>query len=515
MKLDKESIVKHQFWIGFVLLILLIFGTLLWLQGVSAESNVIEGQKLKGHKDELDKLMTQPPRNKTDIRFLKDRVSALERRREEIWKRAWEMQEPLMTWPPKMQPELGKLAFGTEIKDDAVRGWYPLQEVYKAQVDQLSDTFRIKTTIDKEDKSFELVQFKEGPTTVLTLVKDWTKLGKAPTSEEVWLAQEDIWVQREILNAVREAVYTVAGFKKVKDAPAAGKGELFRETYANAEWQIELVLVQSKEKYVLKGRIKNVTDHPLPLGKIYFHVLLHQEGGKPVVLPVEGDTLPAGKDWPIADYALDLAARPDGILGVMELYESRTSPIRRIDEIVLGAMAHRTFLPMLQAAKFSQQAAIASTAAPRPEDAKTSTARGRDKSLPAADATPNGLVRDRYIDATEQVRRLPVGIVLLVDQGHIPEVLSALTNSKLRLQVTQVGWQHFRGTLTAPGAAPVGAANKPLRPGDPDSTQEQQSNLIELSIYCVASLYEQYRPSGRPVAAPAPAPPAPPAKTKE
>jgi hypothetical protein len=109
---------------------------------------------------------------------------------------------------------------------------------------------------------------------------------------------------------------------------------------------------------------------------------------------------------------------------------------------------------------------------------------------------------------------LPVGIVLLVDQGHIPEVISALTNSKLRLQITQVGWQHFRGTLTAPGAAPVGAANRPMRPGDPEAGQEQQSNLIELSIYCVAALYEQYRPSARATAAPAPAPPAPPAKGK-
>jgi hypothetical protein len=66
-----------------------------------------------------------------------------------------------------------------------------------------------------------------------------------------------------------------------------------------------------------------------------------------------------------------------------------------------------------------------------------------------------------------------------------------------------VGWQHFRGTLTAPGAAPPAAGGRPLRVGEVDSSQEQQSNLIELTIYCVASMYEQFKPSSRIAAPPA------------
>ncbi len=498
MKLDKETMIKHQFWIGFGVLLVLLLATGSWISAETAEDNVTKKQALDAHKADLEKFISKPPRNKNEIREMKTRIGTLEKRREEVWKKAWEMQESLQTWPKAMLEgdgaELEKMSFGDEIKNDALRGRYASKNVYDKEVESLRDTFRVPVMVDKEEKIFEMVQMRDGKT--LRTVEDWTKLNKAPSSEEVWLAQEDIWVQREVLNAVKEAVYTVARFNKSAEPPAAGKGELFREVYSNPEWQLDLALMQNKETYLLKGRIKNVTDHPMPLGKIFFSVQLHQGDAKPVLLEVQGPMLPAGKDWPITDVPLNLAARPDGILGVTQVYDARTSPIRRLEEIVMGAQGHRLFVSQLRPAKFNEKEALKGGGAVGGAGKKEEQAGNR---------TPYGLVRDRYLDATQEVRRMPVAVVVLIDQGHVPELLAALTNSRLRLQITQVGWQHFRGSLTPPPPPPVaGAKPKPI-----DAEAEQQGDLIELAVYGTASLYEHYKQGTRsPAAGAAPATPA-------
>lgn len=59
----------------------------------------------------------------------------------------------------------------------------------------------------------------------------------------------------------------------------------------------------------------------------------------------------------------------------------------------------------------------------------------------------------RYVDVTEQVRRMPIGMVVVVDQSYIQDVLLAFANSPLRFQVTQVTWKRFRDDL---GLGPAG-----------------------------------------------------------
>jgi hypothetical protein len=62
----------------------------------------------------------------------------------------------------------------------------------------------------------------------------------------------------------------------------------------------------------------------------------------------------------------------------------------------------------------------------------------------------------RYIATTDQVRRMPVGIVVIVDQAQLQDVLLAFANSPLRFQITQVTWTRYRrdlGTGTGLGSA--------------------------------------------------------------
>ena len=72
---------------------------------------------------------------------------------------------------------------------------------------------------------------------------------------------------------------------------------------------------------------------------------------------------------------------------------------------------------------------------------------GAKQAAASARTTSNGLITRRYTDVTDQVRRMPLAVVVIADQAHIPEVETALANSRLRLQITQVNWQHFRGNL--------------------------------------------------------------------
>src|SRR5262249_25084291 len=59
--------------------------------------------------------------------------------------------------------------------------------------------------------------------------------------------------------------------------------------------------------------------------------------------------------------------------------------------------------------------------------------------------------RKGYLEVTQQVRRMPVGIVVVVDQSYLQDVLLAFANSPLRFQITQVTWTRFRGTLSGIG----------------------------------------------------------------
>ena len=49
----------------------------------------------------------------------------------------------------------------------------------------------------------------------------------------------------------------------------------------------------------------------------------------------------------------------------------------------------------------------------------------------ASPQTKNGLILNRYIDTNEQVRHMPVGMVVIADDEHLAgAALSAFTNSR-------------------------------------------------------------------------------------
>ena len=116
----------------------------------------------------------------------------------------------------------------------------------------------------------------------------------------------------------------------------------------------------------------------------------------------------------------------------------------------------------------------------------------------------------RYIQRTDQVRRIPVAVVLIVDQMFMQDVLVEYANSPLRIQVTQFHWQRYRAGSTSSGGSVPGGMDPGLGGGRGEegfggfgvpsgfatSTDEQASSgLVELSLYGVVNLYNQYEDS--------------------
>ena len=68
--------------------------------------------------------------------------------------------------------------------------------------------------------------------------------------------------------------------------------------------------------------------------------------------------------------------------------------------------------------------------------------------------------------------RMPVAMVVVMDQAYIPDFLTAFANSRLRIQTTQEHWQHVQGIRpsttedsSAPGTAgPFGGGEGAMRP---------------------------------------------------
>jgi hypothetical protein len=147
--------------------------------------------------------------------------------------------------------------------------------------------------------------------------------------------------------------------------------------------------------------------------------------------------------------------------------------------------------------------------------------------------TPSGIPRNRYILTTQVVRRIPIAFAVVLDQDYRNEVLTAVANSPLRIQTTQVYWTHRSDTAAAssggksnewvggssfPGGGgmgsggsspPMGVGSAPPGGGGggrptkessggtseaaPSSTEGNRN--IVLNIHGVATLYERFPPN--------------------
>jgi hypothetical protein len=551
MKMDKENFIKYHFWYLLGLLVPLIFLALIMLWTSTAGAISAKQTEIENSKKKLEGVVKGEARNQKWTDALKKKLDAITGQESKNWRSAWEPQADIMTWPPALSEPMKDAYFGDRI-DSRLRADYTKDDQYASQIDPI-----VEIVQPVNSRGEGAVQCG-GTGTWATFLQtaDWSS-DPTPSAEEIWLAQENLWVQRELLRVVREANDSVARLKKLDNPPKIDKGqqEIDHQVFANPTWRIEAALVGEVPKLRLRWQATNVSKQRQVLG-INFTVGFR--GTKATdTLFLDGEPLGPNqstepKDRPLGGQ-LEID-RPEGVESMTQIFDWRTAPVKRVDQIALGHHSQRLQprglkpapLPLIKTADPKAGAAPAPGAptalgGPRGKGPPARAGGAAPQSQNSTDFTEAGLARDRYMEApTSYVRRMPVGLELVVDQTSIQDVLTAMANSKLRIQIAQWHWVRFYGDIKPKTDTVVVQGNEPKPPAAPPpptgsggllgnsglgggrfrgltqvgrqapapggragaqqprgprpAMEEQEWQLVELSVYGVASLYERYPP---------------------
>jgi hypothetical protein len=586
MKLDKETFIKYHFWYMLGLLVPLIFLVLimLWTSTAGAVSDL--QKKIDDKKNALQGVLKSEAKNQKWVDVLDKKLKLVTEQETKNWKEAWEPQSTMMTWPPALaEPE--KNAYFLDDIDKKLRADYTKEDQYASQIPPI-----VELVQPVNSRGEGVVQCASGNWDSFLHTADWGT-NPQPASEEIWLAQEDLWVQRELLRVIRESNDSVATFKKLDNPPKIdkAKNEIDHQIFVNPTWRIEMVLSGEIPKFHLRSHVTNISTQRQVLGITF---ALGFRGTKATdTLVLDGEPMAPNESIDrdqILGGQLELSPA-EGLESVKQNFDWRTAAIKRVEKIGMGIHSQRThsrgLKPPATTAKGDAKTgsgAKSSGGGGQPPARSRGGERDTGGGTHSGDksTTSSGLRLERYVEITPYVRRMPIALVLIVDQTNIQDVLTAMANSNLRVQITQWHWTRFHGSVKPPtpeglvqrtetpvvqpvpqpvaapppkavlpptiggvggglgsdspfaggGAAP---ASRPPPPPPPPSRptpraasagpvrgaraaaaatriirpqmEDQEMELVELSVYGIASLYERYPPKSA-VAAAAPAQPA-------
>jgi hypothetical protein len=513
MKLDKETFIKEHFWFLLGLFVVLVLISLVLLWTTTSSATAAHEKVFTSTMKELQAIPSSTPKNDEWIKALDAKTIIVKQQKDKIWAEAWKKQQEFMQWPEQVQPDhrtaLNAMRFGQEIPREIRAAYEKIDqhEVYEKAVEVVQP---------------EVVQFKvnwEGMLRWQSGKEAWPTI-RPPTFEDMWLAQEDLWVQSELLRIVRTANDGLAQMKP--EAPARKK------TVSNGDWLLDLelveVMVDQRNRTGLSFQLTNIGNRRQLLGVPF--AISFANNREPYRLEISGEPLAPGAATKPQQKALDVQyGNPTSIGKVTQLFDWRTVPVKRIDRIALGYNSSRTAQSALKVPSFSPQEQAQATD-PTAGDGRVGPAR-QTRPVPGPAAGPGGpsdpsetenkVVRKRYVEVSPEVRRMPFGMVLIVDQAHIQDVLAAFVNSPLRIQMTEWHWRRCHEDIKpretdqpAPlEGRPAPAADSPrfVRPrpisqnipgqpipGTVPNSEEHEWDLVELAVYGIASLYERFPP---------------------
>jgi hypothetical protein len=509
MKLDKETAVKHQFWIllGSYLLVWII--AVLWLNVAASEPIKAAEKKYKDSKTKLDKAKQNPKNVATFCPPWREFGKVFDGHKQLIWGQAWALQNGMYDWPFSYAVLTPQTEISQDDRENYKRKLYPDEIKYLKDIaPQLLGPVELAGGFDNVFKP-----------------QKWTE---TPTREECWLAQEDYWVKRELLYVVSGAVGFEAGMYAVeidKKKEPLPEGVIARHRFRNQNWEITLLIKKDKEKGLVvsaDSTIKNVH----PVGRVQLMASAKGEGivfnlvqgktfqrfelkGEPV--PPE-KTVTFGSDYRIGgiDWTFDKPTE-DKRLYLSQAFDWHTCPIRRIEALEVGQQSCRTYTTLLQAndtlAKLDAPKDVPAEAEANKDTAPPGgapggmaggppggMAGGPPGGMPAGanmmqgpqgmgmgggaapanvNPTPNNAInRNRYLQAPKEgteaekpSRHLPLAIQLIVDQSHMHDMLLAMANSRLRIQITQVEFHRLRDGVKPQGEDDKAGGNNMLRTG--------------------------------------------------
>ncbi len=420
----------------------------------------------------------------------------------------------------------------TRLGDGGIRPYYTQLDPILAQVEPMND--KGEGVVQLQGWFYEPGTFTKGELPSLggffRYVPQWENL-EQDLSEEIWLAQEDLWLQNEIYRIIRMANDSVSRFEG-----QGGEDKKKEYTFKNPFWEIGVKWAGPNK---LALHFKNLQDRRQKLD-LQFRVRFHKTSAPEKISLSDQPLMPRGLPGSEKTITVDLKDNPlrKGIYSLEQVLTWETAAVKRIDQISFGdsqAHSQRTAPDGLRPYKQEEEAA---GGGPAPM-------RGGGGPGPAGTRLPGpgpamgggGQNRDRYLmDLSPQSRRLPLAVTLIVDQEHIDRVQTAFLNSKLRFLTTQLLLNRYPGTLrpqvvdqespgfkggdplrgmkffppppfnpTGPGPGPAGPAGTRL-PGafkgavgpqysaTAGSEDDMETN-VEMAIYGFVTLYERYPPA--------------------
>lgn len=490
--MDKQALAKHHFWIllgvfGLFALILIILVPIL----VGAEITEKE-TKL----DESKKLLQSNMSPTTDAytKVQAEQKATLNERRETLWKEMFSYQRDIVTFPGALGDTLKSLKFGDEI-DRTYCDLYRKQSVYRKAYEDMAQIIAPTEYQPSWEGVLLPVAWKDTP---------------LPTSEEIWLSLEDLCVRREVLKIIHNANELSAAFVEVTKVgpndpplPESKLGPGFAKRFRSRLYEIDLVVKDAgKGNYTFSGKIKNISGRRQKIYELWLNAWLNPdisvtEPAQPTFLRFGIADLAAGQTANLDEFKIQLNRAPTGLLKLAQRHNQQTVPVKYLLEIAFGPnAAGDRVLPQgaerkLLTAKFGTKKE-GEGGAPGGGGGGAGGGAGPGKPMgfgpmgggpPSGmgggagmmmggggggggnagqvELTGNGVAKTRYIDVTEQVRRIPVAVVMIADQACMQDVLTAFTNSmRMRYQTTHYHWKrvYLTASASSSGSGVGGAA---------------------------------------------------------
>ncbi len=481
MKGNNDALKKHHFWILAGLApVLVLLAAVFLMTGVS-------GAIEKKTKEVEDNEKTVASANAPGTGLLADlekKKETLGKVRGQLWKLNWDKQATYFTWPEtadKIFDKYNSMKFGTKHRD-FIENPGLIEKLKPAYADAYA----------KLGASVAPTKLKGGWNAVLRWVGDWGPL--LPESQQLWIVMEDIWMQRALLSPIVAVNQAITEFKPV--APITSP---IKRKFVSRIWELDLEIAPRDGMAggrVIKGKLKNRTGQLQVLGtgsamrvNVWFDPkALHLP---PFELRIEGAGVPGGETIdipPLPSHVLPPSLEVIEIAKVEPVLDARTVPIRRMDRLAIGYLSSKDFGKELKAGNFWVEAAGAAAPAASTgtemgsgaptgmgelgsgaggaggQTASSGIANGRSGAMRLIDAADGS--RKRYLEVTDQLRRVPVAFTVVVDQMYVNDVLIAYANSALRFETSQVHWSRFTESLD--DKTPAGGSGESTEAGSGD-----------------------------------------------
>ena len=492
-----ENLKKHHFWLLFGAVPLMVGLLVIMLYNGPADAIGSQEEAYTKRKTEVGSAKASGTGMLAELEVQK---KSLEERRGQLWDVNYDRQkaEGVFAWPSASKDRYLKdlekldLRFGAE-------GGATLNKDKSADASFLDVNDEIKKFTDDANYRESYVRLAStisptkfdggGWSTVLRHVTNWGTSGR-PGWNVFWLALEDFWIQRALLKPISEVNDKAAAFEIVK--PAAGTDTPLKRKFQNRTWEIDIEVAVEGPNTVVKSKLKNKTDRLQMLGanktmrlKVWLEdpklsnsqYFEYRIGGE--LVKGSGELVP--KVFP-EFHKIPAGTNPAEIYKLEQILDEVNVPVRLVRKLELGFRDAKRSAVELKMPSFFPEEVAAEPAGNNMMSMPPNGMVGGDMSGAGGAAARTGTAeqvllgnRKRYVEATKQVRRMPVGLVLVVDQAYVNDVLIALGNSPLRFQITQTQWQRFRDPLAVGGNSSGGSAppqgsgseteGQPSRPG--------------------------------------------------